>query len=223
MSAAEVVTQRHAGWAELVLNRPNRRNAIIGATVEQLIEQLAALAADEAVAAVVLRGEGGVFCSGLDLRQPPDRQRFPGLWVELHRALAGFPTVVIGALERAAVAGGASLALACDLLVAGDQAFLSVPELEMGRLAPMNVAWLVYKHGPARAMEATLGGRLYRGEELLRAGLAFEVVPDPDVRSRAGELAERFAGYDRQTVVQMKQAVRAAAARPFDEVLNAVA
>lgn len=217
-----VVTRRHDGWAELVLNRPERRNAIVAASVDQLLDHASALAADEQVHAVVLRGEGGVFCSGLDLHEPPRGESFARRWKELHLALASFPVVLVGALERAAVAGGASLAFACDLLVVGEEAFLTVPEIELGRPAPMNVAWLVAKHGPGRALEVVLGARRYRGHELVAAGLATEAVADADVRRRATELAVAAAAYDRSTVVQLKDAVRAASPRRFAEVLDAV-
>ncbi len=218
-----VVVRHHDGWAELVLNRPERRNAIVEATVERLLDHVSALAADERVNAVVLCGEGGVFCSGLDLREPPQGEAFARRWKQLHLALASFPVVVVGALERAAVAGGASLALACDLLVVGREAFLAVPEVELGRPAPMNVAWLVAKHGPGRALEVVLGARRYRGDELVAAGLAFEAVPDADVRPRAAELAASAAACDRSTLVQLKDSVRSAAPRRFAEVLDALA
>jgi alkylation response protein AidB-like acyl-CoA dehydrogenase len=123
-----------------------------------------------------------VSCSGLDLHDRPHGESSARDWRSLHLALASFPVVLIGALERAAVAGGASLALACDLLVVGEEAFLTVPEVELGRPAPMNVAWLVAEHGPGRALEAVLGARRYRGRELVAAGIATEAVADTDVR-----------------------------------------
>lgn len=217
-----VFVERHDGWAELILNRPERRNAIVGDTVNLLRAGLDDLARDETVRAVVLRGEGGVFCSGLDLRHPPAGSEFAREWASLHRALAAFPGVLVGALEKAAVAGGASLALACDLLVVGRGAFLSVPEVEMGRAAPMNVAWLVYKYGPGAAVQTALGGRRYGAEALLRAGMAYEVVPDEEVRPHASQLAAAIAGYRRETLVRVKQSVRDAAPRPFDEILDAL-
>lgn len=217
-----VSVRRHDGWAELILNRPERRNAIVFETVDLLSAGLEDLAGDDTVRAVLLRGEGGVFCSGLDLQDTPDGEEFARSWAALHRALAAFPVVLVGALEKAAVAGGASLALACDLLVVGRNAFLSVPEVEMGRQAPMNVAWLSYKLGTGPALQAVLSGRRYGAEALLGAGIAHEVVPADEVRPRAEQLATVIAGHRRDTLVRLKQSVRDAAPRSFEETLDAV-
>lgn len=219
---AVVRLEPHGAWSEVVLNRPERRNAIVAETVDLLRDVLGKLADDGSTTAVVLRGEGGVFCSGLDLGQPPGGPGFAAAWAELHLAIAAFPVLVVGALERAAVAAGASLALACDLLVAGDNAFLSVPELAMGRPAPMNTAWLLYKHGPGRATELVIGGKRRSAADLLAAGLAFEVVPDQDVRGRACEVASTYAGYNRAVVVAIKNAIRSGAPRSFEATLRAL-
>lgn len=218
-----VSVRRHDGWAELILNRPERRNAIISETVGLLSAGLEDLAGDDTVRAVLLRGEGGVFCSGLDLQDTPGGEDFGRRWAALHRSLAAFPVAVVGALEKAAVAGGASLALACDLMVVGHNAFLSVPEVQMGRSAPMNVAWLSYKFGVGPALQAVLTGRRYGAEALLAAGIAHEVVPADEVRPRSEQLAAVVAGYSRDTVVRLKQSVRDAAPRRFEEILDALA
>ena len=217
-----VLVERHDGWAELVLNRPDRRNAIVSDTVGLLSAGLDDLARDQTVRAVILRGEGGVFCSGLDLQHPPSSKGFTREWAALHGALAAFPTVLIGALEKAAVAGGASLALACDLLVVGRNAFLSVPEVALGRPAPMNVAWLAYKYGAGPALQMVLSGRRYEADALLEGRIAYQVVPDAEVRDHAENLAVTIAGYDRDTLVRLKQSVRDAAPRRFDEILDAL-
>lgn len=217
-----VSVRRHDGWAELILNRPERRNAIVFETVGLLSAALEDLAGDD-VRAVLLRGEGGVFCSGLDLQDTPAGAEFARAWAALHSALAAFPVALVGALEKAAVAGGASLALACDLLVVGHNAFLSVPEVEMGRPAPMNVAWLSYKYGAGLALQAVLSGRRYGAEALLGDGIAHEVVPADEVRPRAEQLAAGMAGYRRDTLVALKQSVRDAAPRSFEELLDALA
>lgn len=218
-----VHVRHHDGWAELILNRPERRNAIVPETVDLLSAGLADLASDDTVRAVLLRGESGVFCSGLDLQDSPTGEEFARAWTALHTILAAFPAVLVGALEKAAVAGGASLALACDLLVVGRNAFLSVPEVEMGRSAPMNVAWLSYKFGAGAALQAVLTGRRYGAEALLAAGIAHEVVPADEVRPRAEQLAAVIAGYRRDTLVRLKQSVRDAAPRSFEEILDALA
>ncbi len=213
---------RHGPWSEVILNRPEKRNAIIAETVDRLRESLDELGSDGETAAIVLRGQGGVFCSGLDLSRSPSGPEFAAAWAGLHRDLASFPVVILGALEGAAVAGGASLALGCDLLVAGRNAFVSVPELAMGRPAPMNTAWLVYKHGLGRAAGLLLAGRRTNAEQLLTSGIVFEVVDDAEVVGRACELAATFGGWQRSSVVAAKSSLRRAAPRTFEETLDAI-
>ena len=141
-----VLTHVHdGGWAELVLNRPERRNAIEGTLAQAMHEALDALERNDDVRAVVLRGANAAFCSGLDLKafgeQPaPDWvAKFPALWDQVHTQLFGSRKAWIVALERYAINGGAALALAGDLMVCGESAFLQVGEVSLGMAAPRNI------------------------------------------------------------------------------------
>lgn len=192
--------ERASGFAELVLDRPDRRNAITGPLVEGLLAGLDELRTDEDVKAVLLRGAGGTFCSGLDLDAfqqdpPPDwRRDFGARWLDLHVALFEYPKPVVGALERYAIAGGSGLALACDLLVAGEGARLQVAEAALGMAAPMNVAWLQLKLGLARVNDLVMTARPVQGPELAQMGLATS-VPDRQVLEEARALAGRLAAH----------------------------
>ncbi len=188
------------GVAELVLDRPHRRNSITGPLVEGLLAGLEEIRADSEVKAVLLRGAGAVFCSGLDLDAfqqdppPPWRHEFGSRWLDLHVALFECPKPIVGALERYAIAGGSGLALACDLLVAGEGARLHVAEAAIGMAAPMNIAWLQLKLGMARVNELVMTARRVEGPELGRLGLA-RVVPDDQVLVEARALAASLAGH----------------------------
>lgn len=214
ISALVKVEHLDAGVMELVLNRPERRNALTGPLASELAAGLRHVAHDASVSVVIVRGEGGAFCSGLDLKefsrdpQPTWVADFPRLWREVHEVLFDLPCIVIGALERAAVNGGASLALACDFLVAGEEAFLQVGEIQQGMAAPMNMAWLRLRHSEALAARVALIGDRLQGSTLLRLGLAHEVVPDPDVVQAARSLASRLAGHDPSGVRRIKTSLR---------------
>lgn len=211
-----VLLQRHDGWAELVLNRPERRNAIDGPLAAALAAHLHDLQGDTSVRAVVLRGAGGAWCSGLDLKAfnadpPPEwRAGFTATWDALHQALLDAPQVLVLALERFAINGAASIALAADLLVVGQGAFLQVAEVQMGMAAPKNMAWLALRHGAALAARLTLLGDRWDADTLLRQGIATEVVPDEQVVERACALAARIAGYPPQGPLRVKAGLRAA-------------
>ena len=202
------------GVVELILNRPKRRNALTGPLATELTAAVRQVTNNKAVSVVIIRGEGGAFCSGLDLKefsqspQPDWVTEFPGLWREVHEALFDLPCIVIGALERAAVNGGASLALACDFLVAGEEAFLQVGEIQQDMAAPMNMAWLRLRHSEALAARLVLIGDRVQGPALQALGLAHEVVPDADVVEATRALAGRLAEHNTIGVRRIKASLR---------------
>lgn len=206
-------TIAHDGWGELVLARPQRKNAIIGPMVGELRAGLAGLLKGGA-RVIVLRGEGGAFCSGLDIDafaqkpEPAWRQTFPSDWAGWHLDLYRCPAVVICALERFAINGGSSMVFASDLVVAGEEAFVLVGEAIQGMAAPMNVAWLRIKTTETVAAQLTLAPRRMKGAELSRLGLAYEVVADGEVVTRARELAATLAGYPGAGLANIKAGLR---------------
>ena len=120
----------HDGWGELVMNRPKRKNALTPDMMSSLREGLDELIT-EGSNAILLRGEGGTFCSGLDLDVysagvPDDAGEIA---LSLHIELFECPAIIVGALERYAINGGVAFALACDVLVAGETAQLRIGEV----------------------------------------------------------------------------------------------
>jgi enoyl-CoA hydratase/carnithine racemase len=214
MSGQLVNRYAHEGWLEIALNRPERRNAVIGPLVYQLIDAIDVADLDENVGVILIRGEGNAFCSGLDLKvfnsepQPDWMPGFGATWRRMHERILAARTAIIGALELCAINGGAALALACDLLVVGDQSFLQVGEVQGGMPAPMNVAWLRLRYPETVAMQLALTGRRFIGPELVRLGVALQSVPDDQVLSEARELATRLAGYPEGALSRIKGAIR---------------
>jgi len=215
-NSTAVTTQVYAsGWAEVVLNRPERKNAITGPMGEGLAAAFNRLKEDPAVRVILLRGAQGAFCSGLDLKAfnaepaPPWLADFQVTWRQAHKALFNVGKPVVGALERYAINGGAALALACDLLVVGEAAFLQVGEAQIGMPAPYNLAWMSLRHSEATmAQVALLGERLY-GPHLLAARIAQYCVADDAVVSSATALCEKLAGFPEGGLVRIKTGLRA--------------
>ncbi len=167
------------------------------------------------VRVVLLRGADGAFCSGLDLGEfnadpaPDWLPEFQHIWRGAHKALFNCRKPVVGALERYAINGGAALALACDLLVSGQEAFLQVGEVQIGMAAPYNVAWLSLRHSEqVMAQVAVIGDRL-KGDDLAKLGLAIHVVDDAQVLAAARQLCERLAGYPEGGLMRIKAGLRA--------------
>ena len=215
-SAAAVETVVHdQGWAEVILNRPERKNAITGPLGVALAAAMQALNDNADVQVILLRGAGGAFCSGLDLKAfnaepaPEWLSDFQHIWRGAHKSLFNARKPVIGALERYAINGGAALALACDLLVAGEEAFLQVGEAQIGMAAPYNLAWLSLRHTEAKmAQIALIGDRIY-GPQLKQLELAYDCVPDDEVLSAAVALAARLAAYPQGGLGRIKAGLRA--------------
>jgi len=207
---------RHDGWAEIVLNRPDRRNAIDGALAEGLLAALAHARADPDLRALLLSGAGGALCSGLDLKAfgttppPPWVAGFGARWRAVHVALASLPQVLLVALERYAINGGAALALAGDVLLCGRGAYLQVGEIRIGMAAPNNLAWLVLRHSESVAARVALLGERLDADTLLRLGIATEVVDDDAVLARGRERAAEIGGWNVEAVRRIKCGLRAA-------------
>jgi enoyl-CoA hydratase len=194
-----VRVERQGAVATVILDRPDRRNAVDRAHAEQLHDAFTGADRDESVSVVILHGAGGHFCAGADLRALGT-----GEGVEVTRDGPGpmGPTrlqmtkPVIAAVEGYAVAGGLELALWCDLRVVGEEAVFGVfcrrwgvPLIDGGTVRLPRVV------GMGRALDMILTGRPVGAAEALSFGLATEVVSAGDARARAEQLAAAIARF----------------------------
>ncbi len=179
--------------------------------LDELAAHVDAASASDSVEVVLLCGAGGAFCSGLDLTEynadpPPDWMPTASASLRAaHIALGACPKPVVVALERYAINGGAAFALAGDLIVAGRDAWLQVGESRLGMNAPMNLAWLVARYPIATVLQVVLPGTRLAGADLLRLGIAHEVVDDDQVRARAEALAAEIASFPARSAQRLKQ------------------
>lgn len=167
------------------LNRPEKRNALNAASVEDLIT-LFSQAPRMGVRAIVLAGAGDHFCAGLDLVEHHDKDRTPAefwqiclRWHEAFNKMEYGGVPVIAALKGAVVGGGLELASAAHIRVADASTYLALPEGQRGLFtgggATIRVADLV---GKARMIDMMLTGRIYKGQEAVDLGLAQYLVED---------------------------------------------
>jgi 2-(1,2-epoxy-1,2-dihydrophenyl)acetyl-CoA isomerase len=198
-----VVTVRAGAAVTLVLNRPQARNAFDRALTTGLREALEAVAADDAVRAVVLTGSGGAFSAGADLKAGfdstpdghPDLAK--GLREDFHpivEALRTMPKPVIAAVNGAAAGIGCSIALACDLVLAAESAFFLLAFVNIGLVADGGSSLVIPERvGFARAAEMALLGERVPARRALDWGLINRVVADDELDAAARQLAERLA------------------------------
>ena len=209
-----VLCERRGPVAVVTLNRPAVRNALSFALVRELLDTMAALDGDRGVRVIVLTGQGGVFAAGADIAElaaadPAElaRQDPLGLWQELRR----MRSPVVAAVEGLALGGGMELALAADMIVAGEGARFGQPEIRLGMAPGAGGTQLLTRAlGKWRAMEVVLAGRIVSGRELYEAGLVTRAVPDSQALPEAIRLAESMAAMPAQAVELAKEAVQAA-------------
>lgn len=188
------------GISLLTLNRPEVRNAAGTALWHELGKACETLAADRP-RAVVLTGAGGAFSAGGDLKQPgPVDPGVMGMSVRLgdaHRAILRLRSLrapVVAAVAGPAVGIGWGLALACDVIVAEEDAFFAAPFIERGLVPDGGVAWhLTRTLGPLRAFDLLASGRRLGAEEALHLGLVTELVPPGQALARSLERARDLA------------------------------
>jgi enoyl-CoA hydratase/carnithine racemase len=169
--------------ARLRLNRPEALNAANWAWVNDLVTATSALADNSAARVVIVSGEGRAFCSGLDVKELAHGSLATSWFATWERgvtALANLDAVTIAAVHGYCLGGGLQVALACDLIVASDDAIMSIPAVREGvvaALGPMRLARLI---GVAPAKRLCLLGRRFSAAEGATLGLIAEVVSPPD-------------------------------------------
>jgi E-phenylitaconyl-CoA hydratase len=218
---------REAGVACLVLNRPEKRNAIDDATRYALAKAFAEFDADAAIRVVILTGAGTAFCAGVDLATPgnvavPETApaTAPASPVvtrpRLTAALDAFSKPVIAALNGVAVGGGLEMALACDIRIADTNARFGLTEVRIGSLpASGGTQRLVGAVGRTIAAQMLFTGELISAEQALAAGLVSELHAPDDLMGRALGLAQVIAENAPLSLVAIKKALRAATDLPL--------
>ena len=196
--------------ALLVLDRPEKRNALSTRLRDEISDALDVLGADASVRCLVVTGAGEVFCAGFDLGefQDPDPELQRALWASsdrYHRTVLEFPLPTIAAVNGPAIAGGFDLAVMCDLRVAAPTATFHHPEISFGDVVYGPLHDLV---GGAVARDLCLTGRKIDAGEALRAGLVSEVVAPGEVVDRALERAGAVAAAPRDVLLRMKAKVQ---------------
>jgi len=212
--------------ALVTLDRPEALNAVSFALISDLVAALHALDTNPDCRCVVLTGAGSrAFAAGADIRelagQTPGSLRSGGAfdrWDELRQV--GLP--IIAAVRGYALGGGCELAMACDLIVAGEDAQFGQPEIKLGVIPGAGgTQRLTRAIGKARAMELILTGRSMSAREAEVAGLVSLVVPSEETLDRALELAGRIAAMPPIAVRAAKAMVNQAADSLLTEGLAA--
>lgn len=199
--------------ATITMNRPETRNALDRLTSRALVDRLAALAADQEVRVVVLRGADGTFCSGDDLDEVGHATRAEFResiehFQELTRQLRAMPQPVIASIEGHAQGGGLELALACDLRLAASDAYFACPEAFWGlTITNGSSSLLVRAVGESRAREMVLLGQVIDAQTAERYGLVSRIVAPASLDAATMEWAQRLAAASASAVSLNKRLI----------------
>jgi methylglutaconyl-CoA hydratase len=197
-----LLSSTEQGVLSLTLNRAEKRNALNTPLIDQLHEALERADLDADVRVVLLRGAGKDFCAGADLDEllasadrPLAENEAAALRLGmLFRRIRELPKPVVAMVHGRALAGGAGLASACDLVVAGAGAQIGYPEIQRGFAPAMVMALLRRLVTEKVALDLVLTGRVFSAEEARSAGLVSRVVADSELERDTLSLATGLAG-----------------------------
>jgi len=223
-SIRPVVRSARRGRVGIVtIDRPERRNALNLQVKRDLVDQLQAMEIDDDVSVVVLTGSGGYFVAGTDIAEmatmrPNDHVRLDTDRVfHVVRQLA---KPVIAAVEGYALGGGCELALACDIIIAAEEAKFGQPEIRVGIMPGAGgTQRLLRTAGRYKTLLWSLTGDMIPASDAYMANVVSELVPTGQALDRAIELGTQIAGMPPLAVQAIRDAVRLGGDVPIDTAL----
>jgi enoyl-CoA hydratase/carnithine racemase len=216
------------GVATIALNRPGRLNAMTEGLVEGVASALERAAADDAVRAILLRGEGRAFCAGDDLKEFEDQVRSAA---GTHRYITRIQDTarmmvlgrkpVVAAAQGWAAGGGLEWLINADFVIMAEGTRCFFPEVSLGFIVTGGITQLLPRMvGLQRAKALILLGEKFDAAEALAMGIAWKVVPPDRLLPEAEALARRLAGLPANAVADLKRVMARAEALDFEALLE---
>jgi methylglutaconyl-CoA hydratase len=198
-----VIVKVNAPSGTIILNRPDKRNALSRQLIADLSQALEDLHGERRVRAVILTGSGTAFCAGMDLTEMQETAQQPDalnqwhedavIYRELIDRMLLLPKPIVAAVNGPAVAGGAGLVLASDIVIGTPGARFGFPEPRRGIVAGMVSPLLAFRVGASHAANLLLTARTIEAAEAQRIGLYHEIVASDLVWVRGNEVAGEIA------------------------------
>lgn len=202
----------------MTLNRPDKLNAMNTALVDELSAQLVEADRDPGVAVMVISGAGRAFCAGADLSghgdTPPasrDIADSVNHAIAFYKLLVSLDTPMVAAVHGYALGGGCNLAIACDMVIAADNAIFGYPEVKLGMAAAGVAPPLVHQIGRKAAFELLVLCENIGAEQAKAFGMINRIVAADDVLNQATEVARQLAAFNHDALWQTKQIIRRSA------------
>jgi methylglutaconyl-CoA hydratase len=226
---SELLITSNGSTCYLTLNRADKRNALNNELIAELKDALRAADGDEQFRVILIRGAGADFCSGADLasikkladssyeENLEDARRLMELFIQIRRT--SIP--VIAAVHGRALAGGAGLATACDIVLATQSARFGYPEVKIGFVPAMVMAILRRNIGEKMAFEMSTKGFEFTAERAHELGLVNQVFDSSTFENDVAEYAASYAHVSRSAVVMTKRLLYRMDNLDFEEALLA--
>jgi enoyl-CoA hydratase/carnithine racemase len=216
------------GIVRLIIDRPDRRNAFDNATAAALGDALDAVAAERACRVLVIKGAGDIFSAGRDLKAEaegePTRAEIierDGNWARIFQTLHRLPAPSVAVVRGYAVAGGFTLAMGCDFVLAERDAKFGALEMKNGFPASVCTPILARLTGRRMALELALFGDLVEATRLYEMGLVSRLADGPEELAEIeADFVGRLAALDPHAVALTREMFRAAETMPLDNALD---
>lgn len=195
-----IKTESRGAILDIILNRPDKRNALNSDFVAELTEVFQAAAADDTVRVIILKAEGSVFSAGADLaylqqlQQNTFEENFEdsSALKDLFMLMYEHPKLIIAQVEGHAIAGGCGLVTVCDFVFSVPEALFGYTEVRIGFIPAIVMFFLMRKVGEARARSLLLTGKLVKADEFRETGIVTEVVHSSEIEEQVNKFAEKL-------------------------------
>lgn len=224
MSEATVLLERRDGVARVTLNRPDVLNSFNDAMFERLLAVLAEIKADRTVRAVYMTGAGRGFCAGQDITgsniSGDLAKHLDDTWNRVALGIRHLEVPVVAAVNGVAAGAGANLALACDFVLAAEEASFIQAFINIGLVPDTGGSWtLPHLVGRARATAALMLGDKIPAKQAAEWGMILKAVPLASLESEAWALAARLAAMPTLALGLTKRLINASATNSFEQQL----
>jgi len=218
------------GVATITLNRPDVYNALNDGITYELQDAFKAVAKDDQVRVVVLTGEGKAFCSGQDLKAGSTEEKRSFMdslqkrYNPIIRAMRNLPKPIVCRLNGVAAGAGCSIALACDIIVASEEATLIEVFINIGLVPDSGSSFFLPRLvGMAKAFELASMGTRVKAKEALELGLVNKVVVADQLNAAVKEYTDYFAQAPTKAIGMIKKMLNKSATSTLDDMLDAEA
>jgi 2-(1,2-epoxy-1,2-dihydrophenyl)acetyl-CoA isomerase len=231
MGYEQITFERDGAVAWVTLNRPDRLNALTAKMSDELVDAFEEINASSEARAVVITGAGRGFCAGQDLtefeeayrggRRPDVKEHLATAYHRLIPIIVNTPLPVIAAVNGVAAGAGLSLATACDLRLASEDARFTQAFVKIGLVPDSGGSYFLPRIvGYAKALELTMNGELIDAKTALDLGLVSRVIPAAAFREEVADTARELAALPTKAIGESKRLLREALNLTLDEALD---